>query len=202
MKPRNPTHSVMHAQRGVVLFVALIVMVAMSLAAVALIRSVDTTNAVIGNLSFRQASIMPANLAVENAAAALFPDVHPTNAIVIADRRANLATENYFASLQPGEDARGIPFALQNPLNFGSMGTHSPMTDNAGNTVYYMIERLCVAAGDPTLDNCDLMPPRQTPGRQTNLTGAPPLPRVPLYRVTIRVDGPQNTHSFLQAMLR
>src|SRR5207302_1311973 len=64
-------------QRGVVLFVALIIMVAMSLAAVALIRSVDTTSAVIGNLAFRQASVLPANMAVENAAAALFSDADP-----------------------------------------------------------------------------------------------------------------------------
>ena len=61
-------------QRGVVLFIALIVMVAMSLAAIALIRSVDTTNILIGNLAFRQASILPANIAVEQAAAALFAD--------------------------------------------------------------------------------------------------------------------------------
>ena len=40
-------------QHGVVLFIALIVMVALSLAAIALIRSVDTTNAVVGNLAFR-----------------------------------------------------------------------------------------------------------------------------------------------------
>src|SRR5438105_13509143 len=64
-------------QRGVVLFIALIVMVALSLAAIALIRSVDTTTTVIGNLAFRQASILPANMAVEEAAAALFVDADP-----------------------------------------------------------------------------------------------------------------------------
>jgi len=59
-------------QQGVVMFVALIVMVAMALAALALIRSVDTTTAVVGNLGFRQASVLPANAAVEEAVAALF----------------------------------------------------------------------------------------------------------------------------------
>ncbi len=72
--------STLRRQRGVVLFIALIVMVAMSLAAIALIRSVDTTNILIGNLAFRQASILPANLAVEQAAAALFTDSAPTAA--------------------------------------------------------------------------------------------------------------------------
>jgi hypothetical protein len=72
MKTHQP--STIGRQRGVVLFIALIVMVAMSLAAIALIRSVDTTNILIGNLAFRQSSILPANMAVEQAAAALFPE--------------------------------------------------------------------------------------------------------------------------------
>src|SRR3954462_15093002 len=96
-------------QRGVVLFVALIIMVALSLAAVALIRSVDTTSNVIGNLAFRQASILPSNLAVEATAAALFKDADPANAVNIADKTLNLATENYFATVQPNEDPRGVP---------------------------------------------------------------------------------------------
>src|SRR4030081_2225685 len=76
-------------QHGVVLFVALIVMVALSLAAIALIRSVDTTTTVIGNLAFRQASILPANMAVEEAAAALFSDADIAHAIRIPHRDTN-----------------------------------------------------------------------------------------------------------------
>jgi len=69
-RPSKPSRR----QRGVVLFIALIVMVAMSLAAIALIRSVDTTNAIVGNLAFRLASILPANASIEQAASALFSD--------------------------------------------------------------------------------------------------------------------------------
>ena len=42
-------------QRGLVLFFALIALVAMSLAALALVRSVDTSTLISGNLAFRQA---------------------------------------------------------------------------------------------------------------------------------------------------
>src|SRR6266568_3818485 len=91
------------SQRGVVLFIALIVMVAMSLAAIALIRSIDTTNAVIGNLAFRLASILPANGSIEQAAAALFPDADIANVVHISDKNNDFATENYFASRQAGE---------------------------------------------------------------------------------------------------
>src|ERR1700758_5529421 len=67
MKIRRSVLPTKSAQRGVVLFIALIVMVVMSLAAIALMRSVDTTTAVIGNIAFRQASILPGNFAIEDA---------------------------------------------------------------------------------------------------------------------------------------
>ena len=43
-----------YSQKGFVLFLALVSLVVMSLAAVALIRSVDTNSLITGNLAFRQ----------------------------------------------------------------------------------------------------------------------------------------------------
>ena len=189
-------------QRGVVLFIALIVMVALSLAAIALIRSIDTTTTVIGNLAFRQASILPANMAVEEAAAALFSDADVARAIRIPNRDSNLPAENYFASWQNSDDARGIPAQLQKRTAF----TQTKMLVDASLTgaqteVRYVIERMCVAAAPPTNANCDLLPPTGPFGTTVGDSSLA-LPSVPYYRVTIRVDGPQNTASFVQAMLR
>ena len=189
-------------QRGVVLFIALIVMVALSLAAIALIRSVDTTTTVIGNLAFRQASILPANMAVEEAAAALFQDADVARAIRIPNRDINLSAENYFAFWQNSDDARGVPAQLQKRTAFTQtkMLVDASMS-GAQTEVRYVIERMCVAAAPPTNANCDLLPPSGPFGTtvgDSSLT----LPSVPYYRVTIRVDGPQNTASFVQAMLR
>jgi len=189
-------------QRGVVLFIALIVMVALSLAAIALIRSVDTTTTVIGNLAFRQASILPANMAVEEAAAALFSDADIAGAIRIPNRDSNLPAENYFAFWQNSDDARGIPAQLQKRTAF----TQTKMLVDASLTgaqteVRYVIERMCVAAAPPTNANCNLLPPTGPFGTTVGDSSLA-LPSVPYYRVTIRVDGPQNTASFVQAMLR
>jgi type IV pilus assembly protein PilX len=189
-------------QRGVVLFIALIVMVALSLAAIALIRSVDTTTTVIGNLAFRQASILPANMAVEEAAAALFQDADVAHLIRIPNRDANLPAENYFASWQNSDDARGVPAQLQKRTAFTQtkMLVDASMT-GAQTEVRYVIERMCVAAAPALNANCNLLPPLGPFGTtvgDSSLT----LPSVPYYRVTIRVDGPQNTASFVQAMLR
>ena len=49
-------HSVRH-QQGVVLVIALIILVAMTLAGIALVRSVDTTNIIAGNIAFQQAAV-------------------------------------------------------------------------------------------------------------------------------------------------
>jgi type IV pilus assembly protein PilX len=193
-------------QHGVVLFVALIVMVALSLAAIALIRSVDTTTTVIGNLAFRQASILPANMAVEEAAAALFSDADVAHAIRIPNRDSNLPAENYFAFWQNSDDARGVPLVLQKRTAFDSASLRKMLDASLGpvghqTEVRYVIERMCVAAAPALNANCNLLPPLGPFGTtigQSSLT----LPSVPYYRVTIRVDGPQNTASFVQAMLR
>src|SRR5512139_2457152 len=55
------------AQGGLVLFIALIVLVAMSLAGVALMRSVDTGVVVAGNMAFKQAAIMVADRGTQEA---------------------------------------------------------------------------------------------------------------------------------------
>ena len=119
-------------ERGVVLFVALIVMVVMSIAAITLIRSVDTTNRVIGNLAFRQAAIQPAALAVEDAAQALFVDQNTTGSVLIPNKDADLPARNYYASWQKTDDANGIPASLQKKSSFTLARM---LTDNAGNQI-------------------------------------------------------------------
>ena len=54
-------------QKGAVLFIALIVLVAMSLAGIALIRSVDTTNLIAGNLAFKQGATLGGDWGAEQA---------------------------------------------------------------------------------------------------------------------------------------
>ena len=198
-------------QRGVVLFIALIVMVAMSLAAIALMRSVDTTSAVIGNLAFRQASILPANYGIEDAAAGLFSDVNPAHIVRVPDVRVDTPAENYYATHSQAagwDDPYGVPQPLQ---------TKPPptwpraKTDGAQNTITYVTERMCnpnapVIPADKSAAGtwCDMMPPKQSPGTTINDPMAAILSAQPFYRVTVRVDGPPgtNTVSFAQAMLR
>lgn len=195
-------------QSGVVLFVALIVMVAMSLAAIALIRSVDTTNAIVGNLAFRLASILPANASIEQAASGLFSDADIATVTHIADKDNNFPAENYLACRQglplcPGapEDARGVPAVLQKKSTAVTLTKKFDDTVQTGTQVTYLIERMCLAPGPATTGNCDLVPPKGNPGDTIGDSNSGGV-SVPYYRVTVRVDGPKNTASFVQAMLR
>ncbi len=75
------------------MFIALLVMVALSLAGIALIRSADTATVVAGNLAFKQAAVYAVDRSVEQAITALFdPVAAPAMpAPVIADKNADLA---------------------------------------------------------------------------------------------------------------
>ena len=192
-------------QQGIVVFVALIAVVLMSLAAVGLMRSVHTSTIVVGNLAFRQAAQSMASAAVEKAVYDMFqpgtiasPDNHDLN-------------RNYYAFVQPGENAMGVPANLQSVAAYP--GTFQSMSDTSGNTARYVIERMCRDPGGPvpnppglpfTADGrwCEMIPPKQGQGMQGNIDRGIGLDPVPYYRMTVRVDGPNNSVSFAQAMLR
>ena len=184
-------------QRGIVVFVALIAVVMLSLAAVALMRSVHTSSLVVGNLSFRQAAMSMSTSAVETAVYDMFA---PT--ATIADLRNHDLNRNYYAFVQPGENALGVPAALQSVGAYP--GTFKVLNDGAGNAARYVIERMCLASSINKVASgieCEMIPPKQSAGTQTREEGIE-LPRVPYYRLTVRIDGPNNSVTFAQAMLR
>jgi hypothetical protein len=173
--------------------VALVVTALMSLASVALMRAVDTTTVVGGNLSFRQAAMAPSTAAIEDAVAALYENG------AIVDRGSDLAARGYYASRQPGEDARGVPRVLQHePSSTDGVRTLDAL---AGNTVRYVIERLCVSAGPAASASCNLAVP-YVPGATAASEAAAPAEPNTVYRITARVDGPQHAAAYVQMMLR
>lgn len=200
-------------QQGVVLFIALIAMVVLSLAAVALIRSVDTGTSIAGNLANKQGTLGPINYAVERAVDALFQGGGGS----ITDPFNHDVAHNYYANIQAGERPNGVPAILYGPLPLatydGSMQKYDDPSPTPLYTVRWVIERLCQGSapapgpftGDPLtttgLQACDMMVPKvATAG--TSMEELPSVPPAPLYRVSIRVDGPANTVTYAQAMLR
>jgi Tfp pilus assembly protein PilX len=201
-------------ERGIVMFIALLVMVALSLAGIALIRSADTATIVAGNLAFKQAAISAVDRSFEQAVAALFDPVTPpaTPAPVIADKTVDLPAQNYFACVQAvgggclpaNAPIPEIPDALTTPAKIAAAGLHTDLvpTDAAGNKSYYVIERMCANSGAAVGSNCNLSSTSLGADAGTQHYEGLVRPGGAYYRVTVRVEGPRKTVAYAQAILK
>ena len=205
----NPAQA-QYRQQGFVLFLALVSLVVMSLAAVALIRSVDTNSQITGNLAFRQNAKLSSAYGLEAVAQTIGTQL-------IGFETNNNPTMGYYATCMTfdgnaanpcgGEnltqDARWVPNATSALAN-GLPGINNGV-DLYGNTVQYIVERMCNVAGATTTERCMIT----TSGGEGNsilirtgyndrLIDSPPV-NSPLYRITVRIAGPKNTISYVQA---
>lgn len=190
------------AQRGVVLFIALIVLVAMTLAGIALMRNVDTGTVISGNLAFRQTATHVGDMGVEAARAWLTT----TSVSMFNDSSAN----GYYATWQESIDLLGNdPGKTDFNWNANSITTTGAYAGPAGYTVRYVIHRLCENVGDPTGSSANCVKTTGTSSAtSTGTKGAAAygsyaitVPTAALYRITVRVDGPRNTLSYIQSSL-
>lgn len=181
-------------QKGLVLFIALIALVVMSLAAAALIRSVDSGVLVAGNLAFKQSAIMSADTGVANA----YTFINGNAAILDNDA----TVDGYYPVLDD-------TMVLSNSSNWDS--THSfpvpaDIADHSGNNTRYILQRMCRSTGAVTTSNCLVgvgnsaanSKGSKSYGVYQNATGSA---NAVVYRVTVRVTGPKNTISYLQAFI-
>jgi type IV pilus assembly protein PilX len=204
--PHLSFKSQMKTQQGVVMIIALIVLIAMSLAGVALVRSVDTTNLLAGNIAFKQGALQEGNTTMETAINMFAID---QQLYVTFDTQTkveiDIPAQNYHASMLPA-NSQGIPLTLLN-AGLGVSGDFdnnpdflqkiSPADARTQNKSRFVIERLCFRAGPADSEQCRFVPgDGSTHGR-----GQTKDPGVPLYRITTRVDGPNNTVSYTQAVI-
>jgi len=191
MIAKRDLHRLPRQQRGIVVLIALIALLALGYAGTTLMRSVDATTAITGNVGLAQSATLGLDGAIEHAVAALFERA------TISDLASDDETQSYYASRQPQEDTQGIPYRLQQLANYADDGRL--IDAGNGNVVRYLIERMCTASGPATPEGCVLTPATDAPTPGTPATPEPSP--VPLFRQTIRVDGPAGTTVFAQAWL-
>lgn len=183
-------------QKGVVLFIALIVLIAMTLAGIGLIRSVTTGSMIAGNLAFKQSAVNAADPALDTA--------------------FNWLQAQSAATLMSDYAARGYVSSQVVP-NWNSATTWqgafptSPTADAAGNQVQVLIHRMCLyggvswngVTGAGQQQSCALFAGASTGTGSSMAVGAFKYNTAPMiyYRLTARVQGPRNTVSFIQIMV-
>ena len=176
------------AQRGVVLFVSLIVLVAMTLAGIAMMRSVDTNVMIAGNLAFRSAAMSAADAGLESARTWLTTQS--------AGALTNDQLPGYYANWQDSFNPGTFDWAAQ-ALLVGN--------DGNGNEIRYIVHRMC-AESAKTVDGTDCFKMVGASSGSTQSGGSYGLSPLsgssqPYYRITTRVMGPRNTVSYVQAFV-
>ena len=192
--------------RGIVLFVAMLVMVALSIAGIALMRSTDAATSVTGNLVLKQAASLAVDRGIERAIHAIW------EAAPALDRTQHAPAQNFYACVRG--NAGGcmaansvvpkIPDLLLSASGCSASGLANGLiaNDDAGNRSCYVIERMCLAPGPAIRSNCNLA---------TGALGADPgtehyvwliRPGDAYYRGTVRGEGPRSTVTYAQAVLK
>jgi type IV pilus assembly protein PilX len=197
-------------ERGAALLVALVVLVALTMAGIAMMRSVDTATLVAGNIGFRQSTINAADQGVQAAYSYIFP-----NMVVLTTQASNDPANGYSGITPLGE----APDWYLNPANAGwangvscsgttgtnaACNTYTPggtSVDPAGNSITYVIHRLCDNSGNVCANTQGNPSAGGGGGDMSNTTQYIP-PSSQHFRVTVRVNGPRNSVAYVQTLVR
>lgn len=212
-------------QSGIVLFFALLALAVMSIASVALIRSVDTNALLSGNLVFRQSANTTTNVALEGITETIAKSVSLTAST------ANHSTLGYYANCSQFDTQPDVQACDGNRLTMVTWdGSNSALVptqtdgndeirngvDRQGNQIRYVVERMCnytqaeLDAGNAVSDasRCMMASSPSNGQKCSHNANNRELFRQcvtssdsPLYRVTLRITGPKNTVTYMQSFI-
>lgn len=182
-------------QSGIVMILALISLVILALASVALVYSSDTTLINAGNLALKRDLTNQSERVVAAVKSTFTSGALNSTAALENDQ----VGQNYSAAMLPSKN-NGIPTVLLDDLSFvAKYGRSNDIIDSgSGVTLRYVVDRMCRNNGQFDPQSC-------TTGTKiadkdsSNFLKKPPSTRTPVYRITMRVNGPRNTQSFIQS---
>ena len=200
-------------EQGFTLITVLIVLVAMMMAGVSLMNSMNTATLVVGNMAFRQAATHAGDIGTE-AAIAWLQSVGSTGLY------NSLPASGYFALQADPDQASGETWddfwkttldktPAQRPVTATKVNSNNVITlktdTTTGTTVSYVIHRLCAAAGSPTKTgtNCASSPLSSAKDGDSHDAGTVKIKHSDqqYYRITTRIEGPRNTVSYVQTVI-
>lgn len=213
-------------QRGVSLVFSLLALVALSLAAVALIRAVNTGSGILGNLGFKQDSLLGADDATRVAVDWLGNKVAGS----VSDLNADITANGYYAADRPSLNATGSStsaatamidwtgkgcggsIVAANCLSPAAVDPSKLKLKDKGISAQYLILRLCDKAGDPTAPGSTIrcntpMVASSNPAEtrnaptSTNPKRAASTGQSQYYRIVVRAKGARDTFSFTDTVV-
>ena len=185
-------------QRGVSLFIALIVLVGMMLTGLAMMRSVDTNTVISGNLAFKQSTVQAADQGIEAAYQWLVANAGST----VLNNTDSAA--GYYSSRPAAEPDWNDPASWDGAISLAA--------DAAGNAVSYVVHRMCTQPDTPyngtngaAANECALTYVSGASNSGGSMSVDSPAFQGNshlFYRVTSRTAGPRGTFSVTQAVVR
>ena len=178
------------AERGVVMFVALVVLIVMTLAGLAMLRQMSSGVSIAGNLAFKQGATAVADVGIEQARAFLTGAPPPT---------INIPASGYYATWAGSVD----PW----DATWDPMWSAVPDIVTASGRVRFIIQRLCNSTGPAVggAQQCSDAIPKSSGGESKGGCSyndcKETLDPQPFFRVTARVMGPRNTVSYTQVLM-
>lgn len=202
-------------QRGVSLVFALITLVALGMASVAMIRSVDTGTLILGNMGFKQDT----QLAAEDAARTAMTWLVNNSASTAL--HSNSVANGYYASVnnQLNPTGNGTGTLLIDWDGSGSCTVSATRWCPApelsllnGVKARYLIVRLCTGAGDPNGAAATIHCAKPLTASVVDTGGRGSLDyvtsthgstgsRTQYYRILVRARGPRNTTTFTETVI-
>ena len=188
-----------HRQRGVVLIFTLIILLILTIGAVALMRSMNTSLTSAGNLAFRRDLANQGEQAVSNVMTA-FKAGGALSTSAVTD--SNVPANNYSASML-ATNAQGVPnILLKQDSAFNSTGFTSSANDITTAaypdvTIRYVIDRMCTNVGATVANQCVQSSAAPLGGTANGSQSLTP-PSATVYRLSVRVTGARSTQVFLQ----
>ena len=180
-------------EQGVVLFIALIVLVAMTLAGLAMVRSVGTAVVIAGNLTFKQAATNAADRGIEAGRAWL------TTQLPSILQNDGVPGGGYYSDW-------GATFNAAT-FNWDVNAALVTADDGGGNEIRYVVHRLCSTANQsvnaPTQQCVTLNSSGAGGSKGGGAYGQLPLSNTiqAYFRITARAKGPKNTVSYVQTII-
>jgi Tfp pilus assembly protein PilX len=191
----NTLHKSPTRQRGVVLIFTLIILLILTIGAVALMRSMNTSQFSAGNLAFRRDLTNQGEQAVSNVITEFKSGGALSTTAVTSN---NVLASNYSATML-ATNAQGIPNVLLSNTAYVAAGFSA--ADIVGATpdvvIRYVIDRMCTVTGPSNAIQCVQSSAAPT-GGVANGTQAVTPPSATVYRLSVRVTGARSTQVFLQ----